>query len=63
MRYYFIKERVELGEVIIKHCPRTKMLGDHFTKPLQGTLFRKFRLKIMNIPDDLDEIFMNRADI
>ena len=30
------------------------MLGYHFTKPLQGSLFRKFRAKIMNIPDDLD---------
>ena len=31
-----------------------KMLGDHFTNPLQGALFRKFRAEIMNIPDDLD---------
>ena len=30
------------------------MLGDHFKKPLQGALFRKFRAEIMNIPDDLD---------
>ena len=30
------------------------MLGDHFTKPLQGALFSKFRSDIMNIPDDLD---------
>ena len=29
-------------------------MGDHFTKPLQGALFRKFRAEIMNIPDDLD---------
>ena len=30
------------------------MLGDHFTKPLQDALLRKFRSEIMNIPDDLD---------
>ena len=30
------------------------MLGDHFTKPLQGVMFRKFRAEITNIPDDLD---------
>ena len=29
-------------------------MGDHFTNPLQGALFRKFRAEIMNIPDDLD---------
>ena len=54
MRYYFINDRVETGDVLIEHCPREKMLGDHFTKPLQGVLFRKFRAEIMNISDDLD---------
>ena len=29
------------------------MLGGHFTKPLQGELFRNFRAEIMTIPDDL----------
>ena len=39
---------------MIEHCPTEEMLGDHFTKPLQGALFRKFRAEIMNIPYDLD---------
>ena len=43
VRYYFIKDQVETGDVVIEHCPTENMLGDHFTKPLQGTLFRKFR--------------------
>ena len=30
------------------------MLGDHFKKTFQGTIFRKFRAEIMNIPDDVD---------
>ena len=42
------------GEVLVEHCLTEKMLGDHFTKPLQGALFRKFRTEIMNIPDALD---------
>ena len=54
VRYYFIKDWVETRVVVIKHCPTEEMLGDHFTKPLQGELFRKFRAEIMNIPDDLD---------
>ena len=29
------------------------MLGDHFTNPFQGALFRKFRVEMMNILDDL----------
>ena len=30
------------------------MLGDHFTKPFQGAMFRKFRAEIINIADELD---------
>ena len=52
--YYFINNRVETGDVVIEHCPTEKMLGDHFTNPLQGALFRKLRAEIMNILDDLD---------
>ena len=29
-------------------------MGDNFTNPLQGELFRKFRAERMKIPDDLD---------
>ena len=43
VRYYCIKDWLETGEVVIKHFPTEEMLGDHFTKPLQGALFRKFR--------------------
>ena len=55
-RYYFIKYWVETGDVVIKHCPTEEILGGHFTKPLQGALFRKFRAEIMNIPDDMDMV-------
>ena len=54
MRYYFIRDRVELDEVVITHCLTTEMLGDHFTKLLQGELISKFRAKIINIPDDIN---------
>ena len=62
VRYYFIKDQVETGDVVIEHCLTEKMLGDHFTKPLQGALFGKFRAEIINIPDDLDmgEMGMDR---
>ena len=44
--------------MVIEHLPTKKMLGDHFKKPLQGALFRKFRAEIMNIPDDLEMVEM-----
>ena len=54
VRYYFIKDWVETGDVVIEHFPTEEILGYHFTKPLQGVLLRKFRAEIMNIPGDLD---------
>ena len=54
VRYYFIKDQVETGGVGIKHFPTEEILVDHFTKPLEGAVFRKFREEIMNVPHDLD---------
>ena len=50
---------------MIEHCPTEEIYGDHFTKPLQVALFRNFRAKIMNIPDDMDmgKIIMNRTGL
>ena len=39
---------------MIEHFLKEEVLGGHFTKSLQGVLFRKLRAEIMNIPDDLD---------
>ena len=50
VRYYFIKEQVESGEGVIEHCQTTDILGNHFTKPLKGALFMKFRAEMIIIP-------------
>ena len=47
VRYYFIKDYVDRNEVQIIHCPTEDMVGDYFTKPLQGSQFVKFRDMIM----------------
>ena len=47
VRYYFIKDYVDRNEVHIIHCPMEDMIGDYFTKPLQGSQFVKFRDMIM----------------
>jgi hypothetical protein len=49
IRFYFVKDRIDSGEVCLEHCPAADMIGDFFTKPLQGRLFIKFRDIIMNI--------------
>jgi hypothetical protein len=53
VRYFFIKDRIASDEITVKHCPATEMLADHFTKPLQGTMFRTFRAEIQGIPIDM----------
>jgi hypothetical protein len=42
-RYFWIKDRLQSEGIEVKYCPTEKMLADFFTKPLQGSLFRKFR--------------------
>jgi hypothetical protein len=46
---------VSNGDITLKHCPTGEMLDDHFTKPLQGALLRKFRAEIQGIPVNTNE--------
>jgi Reverse transcriptase (RNA-dependent DNA polymerase) len=43
IRYFFMKDRIKSDDINLRHCPTTAMLADFLTKPLQGSLFRKFR--------------------
>jgi hypothetical protein len=47
IRYFFIKDRLDIEGIDVQYCPTEQMLADFFTKPLQGSLFRKFRDVIM----------------
>jgi hypothetical protein len=47
IRYFWMKDRVKAEGITIRHCPTLQMVADFFTKPLQGTLFCKFRDVIM----------------
>ena len=49
VRYYFITDHIERDRVQVSYCPTGDMLADYFSKPLQGSLFRKFRNLILNI--------------
>ena len=42
-RFFWIKDRLKNKGIKVEYCPTLKMLADFFTKPLQGSLFRKFR--------------------
>ena len=47
VRYFFITDRISKGEVRVEWCPTAEMVADFMTKPLQGSIFKKFRDLIM----------------
>ena len=48
-RYFFVTDRIAKGDIAVKWCPTEDMTGDFWTKPLQGSLFRRFRDLIMGV--------------
>ena len=48
IKYFFITDLIERGEVEIKYCPTDDMLADYMTKPVVGTKFMDFRDMILN---------------
>ena len=47
IRYFFVTDQVEKGNLRIEYCPTKSMLADYMSKPLQGPLFRKFQDQIL----------------
>ena len=47
VRYFAIKDNIEKGYLKVMHVGTSEMLGDFFTKPLQGSKFLKFRELIL----------------
>jgi hypothetical protein len=47
-KFFFIKDRVDDGEIKLIDCPTEEMWADIMTKPLQGTAFRVMRAELMN---------------
>ena len=49
IRYFFLHDQQEKGNLAVEYCPTGDMLGDYFTKPKQGKDFRRFQKAIMGI--------------
>lgn len=47
IRYFFLTDQVERGNLSIEYCPTDEMWGDFQSKPLQGEKFRRFAAQIM----------------
>ena len=49
IRYFFLTDQVQKGNLTIKYCPTDDMIADFMSKPLQGEKFRQFRKDILNL--------------
>ena len=47
VRYFWIKDKINQGEVKVEYLPTHLMVADFFTKPLVGALFHKLREYVM----------------
>jgi hypothetical protein len=61
IRYFFVTDHVKARKVLIKYSPTEDMVSDYFTKPLQGSLFRKMRNIIMNVDPDAATCWDHRS--
>jgi len=44
IRYFIITDHILKGCVSLEWCPTTEIIADFMSKPLQGSLFQKFRV-------------------
>ena len=42
IHFFFVKDRVDSGDIHIQECPTEEIVADFFTKPLQGRVFQTF---------------------
>ncbi len=64
VKYFFIKDKVDQGEITIERCPMEQMWSDINTKPKQGLAFRVFRGHEMGIPADYkDSDYMGKVPL
>jgi hypothetical protein len=47
IRYFWVTDYVDRGEMCIQHMPTDQMVSDGLTKPLQGEAFIKFRNRLL----------------
>ena len=58
MRYFFIKDHIENGDLSLKYCLTGKMYTDFFTKALWGSMFQQLLAMIQGTPKSTPDIYM-----
>jgi hypothetical protein len=54
-KFFFIKDRVDDGEIKVLNCLTHEMWADVMTKPLQGMAFKIMRAELMNCPVNYED--------
>ena len=52
IKYFFVTDKVKNKELTVIYCPTKQMVGDFYTKPLQGELYFNHRNSILGINTD-----------
>lgn len=47
IRYFFLTDQIEKGNLTVEYCPTENMIGDFWTKPKQGKAFKTMKKMIM----------------
>ncbi len=55
VKFFFIKDWVDDGEIKVIDCPEKEMWADILTKPLQGMAFQTMRGQLMNCPINYED--------
>lgn len=53
IRFFFVKDRVLSGDVVIRYLSTQQMIADILTKPLQGKAFHDLRASLLNDGRDI----------
>ena len=53
IRYYFVTDILKRSKLRIYYFPTENMIGDLFTRSLQGTLFQKSCRLLLNLPNEI----------
>ena len=62
IRYFFITDKVQNGEINIEYMPTGETIADYFTKLLQDNLFRKMRDQIQGIDMNHVQLYKRQYD-
>ena len=62
VRFFFVKDIILDRKIKLEHCPTLNMVGNYFTKTLQGKQFYKFRKLIINLDEEKNYYALKPAD-